>query len=65
MYVALTEVTNASIMESVTQGVTGLLDLSGTILTTVLSNPVYALFFATSVAGIAFGLIRKSKRAIK
>lgn len=54
-------VTQATGMESITTAVESLMTLAGSLLTTVLANPVLALFFGAGIIGIVFGIIRKAK----
>ena len=49
-------------MEGLTGAITSLLDLAGTFITTILANPVLALFFAAGVVGIVIGIVKKLTR---
>lgn len=49
-------------MEGLTGAITSLLDLAGTFITTILANPVLALFFAAGVVSIVIGIVKKLKR---
>lgn len=49
-------------MENLTGAITALLGLAETFITTILANPVLALFFAGGVVGIVIGIVKKLKR---
>ena len=49
-------------MEGLTGAITQLLELAGTFITTILANPVLALFFAAGMVGIVVGIVKKLKR---
>ena len=50
-------------MEGLTTGVTNMLTFVSTMLDTILSNPVLAMFFAAGVIGIAIGIVGMLKHA--
>ena len=39
-----------------------MLELAGTFITTILANPVLALFFAAGLVGTVIGVVKKLKR---
>ena len=49
-------------MEGLTAAVTQMLELAGTFITTILANPVLALFFAAGLVGTVIGVVKKLKR---
>lgn len=48
-------------MEGLTTAITSVLDLSGTVLSTILANPVLALFFAVGMVGMIIGVVSQLK----
>lgn len=48
-------------MEGLTTAVTALMDLAGTFITTILANPVLALFFAAGLVGTVIGIVSQLK----
>ena len=48
-------------MEALTTGITTLLGLAGTVLDTMLANPVLTLFFAVGITGSIIGVVKKLK----
>ena len=54
---------SVNLMDKVTSGVTALMNLSSTMLDTILSNPVYAALFAAGFIGIAINIVRQLKNA--
>ena len=50
-------------MESITTNVGNVLDLSGTVLTHILENPVLAFFFCCGIVGTIIGVVSQLKHA--
>ena len=49
-------------METIIAAVSDVLELSGTILTTITSNPILTFIFASSFVGIGVGVFAKLRR---
>lgn len=49
-------------METISTSMTQVLTLAGTVLDTVLANPVLALFFCCGIVGTVIGVVHKLKR---
>ena len=52
-------------MDTVITAVSDVLDLSGTILTTITTNPILTFIFATGFVGIGIGVFRMLKDAAR
>lgn len=52
-------------MEPIITAVGEVLELSGTILTTITGNPILTFIFATGFVGIGVGVVRMLKRAAR
>ena len=48
-------------METLTSNMTTMLEMAGTVITTILANPVLAFFFCAGVVGIVIGVVKKLK----
>lgn len=49
-------------METISTSMTNVLTLAGTVLDTILAEPVLALFFCCGIVGTVIGVVRKLKR---
>ena len=54
-------VAEAGGMESVTAGVSALMSMASTMLTTITGNPILCALFASGFIGIAVGVVKKLK----
>ena len=50
-------------MEAITTGITNLMDIVGSMLTEVTSQPVLCVFFVAGLVGTAIGVLSKLKHA--
>lgn len=50
-------------MEAITTGIGNLMDIVGTMLTEVTSEPILAVFFVAGLVGTAIGVLSKLKHA--
>ena len=48
-------------METITTNMSTMLEMAGTVITTILANPVLAFFFCAGVLGTVVGVVRKLK----
>jgi len=48
-------------METLTTNMSTMLTMAGTVITTILENPVLAFFFCAGVLGIVVGVVKKLK----
>lgn len=48
-------------METLTTSMSTMLEMAGTVITTILANPVLAFFFCAGVLGIIIGVVKKLK----
>lgn len=48
-------------MEAITTAVGQVMDLAGTMLTEITSNPILTLFFAAGLVPIAIGIVKRLK----
>ena len=48
-------------METLTGNMTTMLEMAGTVITTILANPVLAFFFCAGVLGMVVGVVKKLK----
>lgn len=48
-------------MEALTTAMTQVLTFAGSVITTILSNPVLAVFFAMSLVGAVIGIVSQLK----
>jgi hypothetical protein len=48
-------------METLTSNMTTMLEMAGTVITTILANPVLAFFFCAGVLGMVVGVVKKLK----
>lgn len=48
-------------MTALTSAISTVLELAGTVLNTILANPVLALFFALGIVGLIIGVVSKLK----
>lgn len=57
----LASVQGAGDMSAITTGVSNLMTMASTMLSTITGNPILATIFATSFVGIAVGIVKKLK----
>lgn len=60
----LTETTGTQ-METLISAAGSVVEFSGTMLNTMIENPVYAFMFAAGFVGIGLGIVTKLKRTAK
>ena len=52
---------NVASIETLTTSMTNMLTMAGTVINTILANPVLAFFFCAGVAGVIIGVVKKLK----
>lgn len=54
-----------SVLETVMDAASSAISFSGSVLTTMISNPIYAFFFGAGLVGVGLALVRALKRTAR